>query len=129
MFFGKLTSLEAEKDHEKKRGLRDLGGPPKIGGKPPEWMVKIMENPIKMNDLGVPLFLETPTFELQFGARSKQFPKSVIQGCILELTSCRWDFHTFFVGGDKNPYWDDEGLMNHLSLPSGPPFFGGRIPV
>ena len=27
---------------------------------PPKWMVKIMENPIKMDDLGVPLFLETP---------------------------------------------------------------------
>ncbi len=26
---------------------------PKIGGKtPPQWMVKIMENPIKMDDLG-----------------------------------------------------------------------------
>ena len=33
---------------------------PKIGGKPPKWMVKIMKNPIKMDDLGVPLFLETP---------------------------------------------------------------------
>ena len=31
---------------------------PKIGGKPPKWMVKIMENPIKMDDLGVPLFLD-----------------------------------------------------------------------
>ena len=34
---------------------------PKIGVKPPKWMVKIMENPIKMEDLGVlktpPLFL------------------------------------------------------------------------
>ena len=29
-------------------------------GGPPKWMVKIMENPIKMDDLGVPLFLETP---------------------------------------------------------------------
>ena len=29
---------------------------------PPKWMVKIMENPIKMDDLGVPLFLETPTW-------------------------------------------------------------------
>ena len=31
-------------------------------GKPPKWMVKIMENPIKMDDLGGfhPLFLETP---------------------------------------------------------------------
>ena len=35
---------------------------PKIGGKPPKWMVKIMENPIKMDELGVPLFLETPIF-------------------------------------------------------------------
>ena len=33
---------------------------PKIGGNPPKWMVKIVENPIKMDDLGVPLFLETP---------------------------------------------------------------------
>ena len=32
----------------------------KIGGKPPKWMVKIMENPIKMDDVGVPLFWETP---------------------------------------------------------------------
>ena len=29
-------------------------------GGPPKWMVKIMEKPIKMDDLGVPLFLETP---------------------------------------------------------------------
>ena len=35
---------------------------PKIGGKTPKRMVKIMENPIKMDDLGVPLFLETPTY-------------------------------------------------------------------
>ena len=27
-------------------------------GGPPKWMVKIMENPIKMDDLGVPLFSE-----------------------------------------------------------------------
>jgi len=26
----------------------------------PKWMVKIMENRIKMDDLGVPLFSETP---------------------------------------------------------------------
>ena len=29
-----------------------MGGPPKIGGKPPKWMVYFMENPIKMDDLG-----------------------------------------------------------------------------
>ena len=26
----------------------------------PKWMVKIMENPIKMDDLGIPLFSEKP---------------------------------------------------------------------
>ena len=29
-----------------------MGVNPKIGGKNPKWMVKIMENPIKMDDLG-----------------------------------------------------------------------------
>ena len=29
-------------------------------GKPPKWMVKIREKPIKMDDLGIPLFSETP---------------------------------------------------------------------
>ena len=28
----------------------------------PKWMVKIMENPIKMDDLGVPLFSETSIY-------------------------------------------------------------------
>jgi len=28
----------------------------------PKWMVKIMENPIKMDDLGVHLFLETSIY-------------------------------------------------------------------
>ena len=39
-------------------------GVSKIGGKNPKWMVKIMENPIKMDDLGVALFLETPTWTI-----------------------------------------------------------------
>jgi len=38
-----------------------VGGPPKNRENTPKWMVKIMENPIKMDDLGgKPLFLETP---------------------------------------------------------------------
>ena len=46
----KIANLDSHMDVE-----------PKIGGKPPKWMVKIMENPIKMDDLGgPPLFLETP---------------------------------------------------------------------
>ena len=33
-----------------------MGVEPKIGGKNPKWMVKIMENPIKMDDLGYHYF-------------------------------------------------------------------------
>ncbi len=42
----------------------------------PKWMVKVMENPIKifkMDDLGVPLFLETPTCLYQLWIRYKKF--------------------------------------------------------
>ena len=45
---------------EEKVFKHHLGVEPKIGGNTPKWMVKIMENPIKMDDLGVPLFFETP---------------------------------------------------------------------
>ena len=41
-----------------------MGVEPKIRGKNPKRMVYI-ENPIKMDDLGVPLFLETPKFKFQ----------------------------------------------------------------
>ena len=41
-------------------------GVSKNRGNPPKWMVKIMETPIKMDDLGVPLFLETPQSDLAF---------------------------------------------------------------
>ena len=37
-------------------------GVSKNRGGPPKWMVKIMENPIKMDDLGISLFLETPIY-------------------------------------------------------------------
>ena len=36
------------------------GCQPKNRNGPPKWMVYFMENLIKMDDLGVPLFLETP---------------------------------------------------------------------
>ena len=40
-----------------------LGVEPKIGGKPPKMDGENHgSNPIKMDDLGVPLFLETPCF-------------------------------------------------------------------
>ncbi len=34
---------------------------------PPKWMVYFMENPIKLDDLGVPLFLETPVCQSDDG--------------------------------------------------------------
>ena len=40
-------------------------GVSKNKGNPPKWMVKIMENPIKMDDLGVPLFLEISIYSGQ----------------------------------------------------------------
>ena len=43
------------------RCINYMGVSTKIEVFPPKWMVKIMENPIKMDDLGEnPLFLETP---------------------------------------------------------------------
>ena len=33
-------------------GSDQMGGTPKILGKPPKWMVKIRNTPIKMDDLG-----------------------------------------------------------------------------
>ena len=48
--------LQPERDQEIYMGVE-----PKIGGKPPKWMVKIMENLIKMDDLGVfPYFWKHP---------------------------------------------------------------------
>ena len=31
-----------------------------INGGTPRWFVRVRENPMKMNDLGVPPFMETP---------------------------------------------------------------------
>ena len=35
---------------------------PNIGGKKQKWMVKIMENPIKMDDLGGTIIFGTPIY-------------------------------------------------------------------
>ena len=42
---------------------------PKIGGRSPKWMGFCMENPIKMDDLGVPLFWETSNYPQLFPNR------------------------------------------------------------
>ena len=43
------------------RPLKDIWMFPKIGVPPNGWFT--MENPIKIHDLGAPLFLETPIFQ------------------------------------------------------------------
>ena len=50
-------------NHKNSSGWFQMGVEPKIGGKPPKWMVKIMENPIKMDDLVVfPYFWKPQIF-------------------------------------------------------------------
>ena len=44
-------------------------GVSKNRGGPWKWMVKKVENPIKMDDLGVPLFLEIPIFTSYQGSQ------------------------------------------------------------
>ena len=53
----KLTSWTLKKQHD---DMMVYMGVSNNRGGPPEWMVKIMENPIKMDDLGeTTLFSET----------------------------------------------------------------------
>ena len=55
-------------------------------GKTPKWMVKIMENPIKIYDLGVRLFLETPMLVCVFGCFLKNKPIGIpVLTCVLKF--------------------------------------------
>ncbi len=65
---------------------------PKIGVvNPPKWMVQyIMENTIKMDDLGVPLFLKTPI--------RKSHDESTLSGAASCLTKQRLKFRWPFLG-------------------------------
>ena len=88
---------------------------PKIGGKNPKWMVKIMENPIRMDDLWVPLFLETPT--------SCYFPKDCLT-CRLQCWEC---FKVLGLVGDESGkcFWGHWEVGNRFQ----PPKMDGGSPV
>ena len=59
---GNVMKVRSGGNGSDREGSLSHGWPSKNRGiYPPKWMVKIMENLIKMDDLGVPLFLETPT--------------------------------------------------------------------
>ena len=44
---------------KQKKETKNMGVSKNRGVYPPKWMIYFMENPIKMDDLEVPLFLET----------------------------------------------------------------------
>ena len=66
---------------------------------PPKWMVKIMvPNPINMDDLGVPLFLETPIcWTLIFCEIVKLFPCGYKTNKLLFFANHFVDTFFFFV--------------------------------
>ena len=75
---------------------------PKIGGKPPKWMVKIMETPIKMDDLGVPDFWKHPFLKNFQSLPCQKFGngnfKRILESCesrFLVQLSCMSETHQF----------------------------------
>ena len=80
---------------------------PKIGGKPLEWMVKIMENHIKIQDFGGTIFFGN-THMIPFG-----------QTCDEDVTTYLEDFLPCRIHGQS---FLGENLSNHLNPGSQPPF-------
>ena len=75
----------------------------------PKWMVKIMENPIQMDDLRVPLFLETPiqSQKASFFLEGSQLADS------FSVPVSKFNLRTF---GLHDPLFLLAGLKNHEFL-------------
>ena len=80
-------------------------------GGPPKWMVYFMENPIKMDDLEVPLFLETHTWTILgflgfyvvsiiFGGDTRW--TSLVSCCIYRFSLWKW-------------VWINENVLRNLA--------------
>ena len=88
------------------RDTPNMGVNPKIGGKPPKWMVYFMENPyVQMDGLGVPLFLEihpyhivTPTLQKNSELQVSHLGIIVVAAGIVVLA--RQLYPTAGFGGD-----------------------------
>ena len=91
-----------------------MGVEPKIGGKNPKWMVKIMKNPMKIDDLGVPLFLET-SISVHVLSSTKL---AATQGYLYKLPSCTTPllFHHWNDGVERVPSNHSQFLLNVLQL-------------
>ena len=88
-------------------------GVSKNRGGPPKWMVKIMENPIKMDDLGgPPLFLgwhpysptghEISLFIYHVWANYELIPKPESFGDFGDTCLTKWHFWEFPTGGNRS---------------------------
>ena len=85
-----------------------------LNGGTPKWMVKIMENPIKIDDLGVPLFSETSIYSFQV------FPVEISTGTVMPAAD-HDATHELCISNLKGPrklidfYWKEQSTKQGLA--------------
>ena len=126
---GNPSERHASKRKLQKKHVFSRGVSGKIGGTPPKWVVKIKENPIKMDDFGVPLFLETATSFWMLGPYTKptySLNSSPLKLCNPKKKPHRLPFPSSFKGELFNFgvfFPENQKLEDKLSFRNGP-FFG-----